>query len=45
MLETDHAQDKTFNKNFFDDWLKVLKDHPPVSTVRCLVTTWMVTLW
>jgi hypothetical protein len=30
MIETDHAKDKTFNKNFFDDWKKVLKDHPPV---------------
>jgi DNA topoisomerase IB len=33
MIETDHAQDKTFNKNFFEDWKKVLKDHP---TVRSL---------
>jgi DNA topoisomerase I len=30
MIETEHAQDKTFNKNFFEDWKKVLKDHPPV---------------
>lgn len=30
MIETDHAQDKTFNKNFFEDWKKVLHDHPPV---------------
>lgn len=29
MLETDHAKDATFNKNFFDDWSKVLKKHPP----------------
>ncbi|KAH9991825.1 hypothetical protein BJV77DRAFT_1006047 [Russula vinacea] len=29
MLETDHAKDVTFNKNFFDDWSKVLKKHPP----------------
>jgi hypothetical protein len=34
MLETDHAKDATFNKNFFDDWSKVLKKHPPV----CIVT-------
>ena len=34
LLETDHAQDKTFNKNFFDDFKKVLKEHPPV----CLAT-------
>lgn len=33
MLETDHAQDKTFNKNFFEDWLKVLQDYPPVSAL------------
>jgi DNA topoisomerase I len=32
MIETEHAQDKTFNKNFFEDWKKVLKDHPPVSS-------------
>ena len=31
MLETDHAKDATFNKNFFDDWSKILKKHPPVS--------------
>ena len=30
MIETDHAQDKTFNKNFFEDWKKVLEDDPPV---------------
>ncbi|KAI0288507.1 hypothetical protein BC826DRAFT_1037325 [Russula brevipes] len=29
MLETDHARDATFNKNFFDDWSKVLEKHPP----------------
>ncbi|OCH93765.1 hypothetical protein OBBRIDRAFT_789963 [Obba rivulosa] len=29
LLETDHAKDKTFNKNFFDDWQKVLKKNPP----------------
>lgn len=30
LLETDHAQDKTFRKNFFEDWLKVLKEYPSV---------------
>ncbi len=30
MLETDHAKDATFNKNFFEDWSKVLKKHSPV---------------
>ncbi|KAI5120312.1 hypothetical protein M0805_005816 [Coniferiporia weirii] len=29
MIETDHAQDKVFNKNFFRDFLKVLEEHPP----------------
>lgn len=33
MLETEHAQDVTFNKNFFEDWLKVLQEHPPVSQI------------
>lgn len=30
MLETEHAQDATFNKNFFEDWKLVMKQHPPV---------------
>lgn len=30
LLETEHAQDATFNKNFFDDWKRVLKEYPPV---------------
>jgi len=30
MLESEHAKDATFNKNFFDDWKTVLKKHPPV---------------
>ncbi|KAJ6586965.1 DNA topoisomerase I [Mycena vulgaris] len=29
LIESDHAQDPTFNKNFFDDWKTVLKKHPP----------------
>ncbi|TFK44734.1 hypothetical protein BDQ12DRAFT_673477 [Crucibulum laeve] len=29
LLETDHAQDATFNKNFFEDWKTVMKQHPP----------------
>ncbi|KAJ6625604.1 hypothetical protein B0H10DRAFT_2002165 [Mycena sp. CBHHK59/15] len=29
LIETDHAQDATFNKNFFEDWKTVLKKHPP----------------
>lgn len=31
LLETDHAKDATFNKNFFDDFKGVLNNHPPVS--------------
>lgn len=34
MLETDHAKDKIFNKNFFEDWLKVLKNHPPRNGIK-----------
>lgn len=30
LLESDHAKDAVFNKNFFKDWLEVLKQHPPV---------------
>ncbi|KII92442.1 hypothetical protein PLICRDRAFT_172532 [Plicaturopsis crispa FD-325 SS-3] len=29
MIETDHAQDETFNKNFFEDWKNVLSRYPP----------------
>ncbi|KAJ7096278.1 hypothetical protein C8R44DRAFT_812608 [Mycena epipterygia] len=29
LIESDHAKDPTFNKNFFDDWKTVLKQHPP----------------
>ncbi|KAH7926719.1 hypothetical protein BV22DRAFT_1032585 [Leucogyrophana mollusca] len=34
MIETDHAKDGTFNKNFFDDWMKVLKDFPPRNKIK-----------
>ena len=37
MIETDHAQDATFNKNFFEDWKRVLAKHPPVSAVDAFV--------
>jgi len=30
LLETPHAEDAVFNKNFFKDWLEVLKRYPPV---------------
>ena len=41
MLETDHAKDKVFNKNFFEDFLAILKKNPPVRqllshmSIRC----------
>ncbi|THU95636.1 hypothetical protein K435DRAFT_666037 [Dendrothele bispora CBS 962.96] len=34
LLETDHAQDATFNKNFFSDWKKVLQHHPPRNGIK-----------
>jgi DNA topoisomerase-1 len=30
LLASEHAQDKTFNKNFFEDWKTIMKKHPPV---------------
>ncbi|KAG5653990.1 hypothetical protein H0H81_008572 [Sphagnurus paluster] len=34
MLETDHAQDAIFNKNFFEDWKSVMKNHPPLDGTK-----------
>ncbi|KAI0823365.1 hypothetical protein BC628DRAFT_1450719 [Trametes gibbosa] len=34
VLGTPHAQDVTFNKNFFDDFLKILKKYPPTNGVK-----------
>ncbi|CAL1706465.1 unnamed protein product [Somion occarium] len=34
LLETEHAQDKTFNSNFFKDFLEILKEHPPVDGMK-----------
>ena len=31
LIETDHGQNPVFQQNFFDDWLKVLKEHKAVS--------------
>ncbi|WFD32132.1 DNA topoisomerase [Malassezia sp. CBS 17886] len=33
-LETQHAQNPIFNKNFFEDFQAVLKKHPPISGPR-----------
>ena len=30
LLESDHAKDQTFNKNFFEDFLIVLEKNPAV---------------
>lgn len=30
LLESQHAQDAVFNKNFFEDWKTVMKQYPPV---------------
>lgn len=30
ILETDYPKNPTFVKNFFDSWLSVMKQHPPV---------------
>lgn len=32
MLETPHAQDVVFNRNFFTDFKKILEKHPSVSS-------------
>ncbi|KAG6841898.1 hypothetical protein C0991_005628 [Blastosporella zonata] len=34
MVETDHAQDATFNKNFFEDWKIVMKKDPPLDGTK-----------
>ncbi|KAH9929608.1 uncharacterized protein BXZ73DRAFT_90445 [Epithele typhae] len=34
MIETDHAKDVTFNNNFFDDFINVLKKYPPRNGVK-----------
>ena len=45
MLETDHAQDAVFNKNFFTDFLKLLKKFPPVSDTPSPFTShWLIDL-
>lgn len=37
LIESDHAKDSTFNKNFFKDFLEVLAKNPPVCRVLCYV--------
>ncbi|KAG6857680.1 hypothetical protein H0H87_004096 [Tephrocybe sp. NHM501043] len=34
MIETDHARDATFNKNFFEDWKVVMKKYPPLDGTK-----------
>ncbi|GAA5977985.1 hypothetical protein JCM11641_004348 [Rhodosporidiobolus odoratus] len=34
ILETDYPKNPTFVQNFFSDWLKVLKDHPPLNDAQ-----------
>lgn len=36
-LETDHVKNKIFNKNFFEDWLKILNPdkRKEVATLQC----------
>ena len=38
MLDTDHAQNDVFRKNFFDDWKEVLKEFPPVRNLAHIVS-------
>jgi DNA topoisomerase-1 len=33
-MDTDHAKDPVFNKNFFADWSKVLSKHPPRNNIK-----------
>jgi len=33
LLDTDHGRDVTFCRNFFEDWKKVLLNHPPVRLI------------
>ncbi|KAI0084885.1 hypothetical protein BDY19DRAFT_968621 [Irpex rosettiformis] len=34
LIETDHAKDETFNNNFFEDFLAVLKENPPKDSTK-----------
>ncbi|KAJ3775054.1 DNA topoisomerase I [Lentinula raphanica] len=34
LIESDHAKDAVFNKNFFNDWKTVLKKHPPLDGTK-----------
>ncbi|KAL7418378.1 DNA topoisomerase 1 [Cryptotrichosporon argae] len=36
MIETDHAQDATFRKNFFDDFKAMLEKYPPKEKVKVI---------
>ncbi|KAJ4483382.1 DNA topoisomerase I [Lentinula aciculospora] len=34
LIESDHAKDAVFNKNFFNDWKDILKKHPPLDGIK-----------
>ncbi|GAW05210.1 topoisomerase i [Lentinula edodes] len=34
LIESDHAKDTVFNKNFFNDWKEILKKHPPLDGTK-----------
>jgi DNA topoisomerase-1 len=42
MLETEHAQDATFNKNFFEDWKTLMKQHAPVRSLSHALEKYMI---
>jgi DNA topoisomerase IB len=42
LIESDHAKDETFNNNFFEDFLTVLKKSPPVSHHHVIFSTFML---
>lgn len=41
LLETEHAADEVFQKNFFADWQVVLKKHPPVRIYLIPFSQWL----
>lgn len=43
LLETDHGKNPTFQKNFFNDWLKILKKDPQVSLNAAPMMSYKIT--